>query len=248
MARLYSPTICLVGVGGTGSQFLDLYGQLGTAGHFRNSKVLIIDNDYIERSNLARQRYSHFELGSSKAEVSARCFKGLYTTPVEAIPEKLDEVLLDRVLTNPASASTMVWVLAVDNMPTRMMVYDKLVGDLNSPQLYRGNWVIIDPGNTDSTGQVCTLMKYRDNLYGIDPRILYSNYQQSYIEYRQRRRGCSLAVETQPQTLLSNTMNANLCIHSLVNIFNNHKGVGLYEWKLNDEATSLRKDFEFTLG
>lgn len=246
MVRLNTPTAYLVGCGGTGSQFLELYGQLSAAGHFRDAKLLIIDDDHIERTNLSRQRYSHFEIGEKKADISAKRVKGLYNVNAEAVPERLKPQLLDVILTKHYSRSIAVWVLAVDNMETRMLVYDKFVGDLSNPQLRAGNWIIVDPGNTETSGQVCTLMKLGNSLYGVDPRIVFSNYQQSYTQYAQRRRGCSLAMETQPQTLLSNTMNANLCIHSLNQIFNHHKGAGLYEWKLN-ESTSLRRDFEFVL-
>lgn len=247
MVRLSVPTVYLVGCGGTGSQFLDLYGQLSTAGHFRGTSLLIIDNDRIEDTNLSRQRYSHFEIGEKKADISARRMKGFYNVNTEAIPERLGEQLLSAILAKHRARNIAIWVLAVDNMETRMLVYDRFVGDLSNPQLRGGNWIIVDPGNTTESGQVCTLMKLGSNLYGVDPRIVFSNYQQSYTQYTQRRRGCSLAMETQPQTLLSNTMNASLCIHSLNQIFNHHKGAGLYEWKLNDEGTSLRRDFEFTL-
>lgn len=66
-------TVCVVGVGGTGSSFAELFTRyIGDKGQSLNiSSLMLIDGDFVEEKNLKNQAYMKEDVGFCKAAVMA---------------------------------------------------------------------------------------------------------------------------------------------------------------------------------
>jgi adenylyltransferase/sulfurtransferase len=116
--RLKAGSVLVIGAGGLGCPAL-LY--LAAAGVGR---IVIVDDDRVERSNLQRQvLFTEADIGVPKAEVAARRLKGL--NPEIAIQVRLERFSRANALDLVNSVS--VVVDGSDNFPTRYLVNDACV-------------------------------------------------------------------------------------------------------------------------
>lgn len=123
--------IHIVGVGGTGGYLAQGLAKM-IAGYKLNIDVTLIDPDYIEEKNCARQNFWHYEIGIAKAEALSMRLNQQYGTNFGFIVGKGEEVL------NHHHYAGMI-VSCVDSLAARK----KLKG--------KGCW--LDLGNGETTGQ-----------------------------------------------------------------------------------------------
>lgn len=97
-------TVCVVGVGGTGSALLHQlarlvfalktkYGSQETRDRWqvspREPEILLVDGDRVEPNNASRQFFHPSDAGRNKATVLAERFAAAYGITVRALPEYL---------------------------------------------------------------------------------------------------------------------------------------------------------------
>ncbi len=141
--RLAKATIAIIGVGATGCEVSKNLALMGVG------RLILVDNDVIELSNLSRQMlFTDEDLGKPKAPVAAEKLKKMNPwIKVDAYFEdvrKLDETLFDDVD---------IIVSCLDNWPVRRWI-NSLAVELNKPLVdvamegFYANLQIVIPGET----------------------------------------------------------------------------------------------------
>jgi len=229
MLRLNEYTIYVVGVGGTGSQLCQLLSKYISFSHFNPRRVILADDDIIEDRNAERQDFDRLEAGKPKVEVIKRKF--IATSGfgyVEALPVKLDvdSLPLDIGVMSEQQAKILVFV-CVDSARARNAIWSELVGVfdakerkyVNEGPKYKGDFIVIDGGNTEYTGQVTTCIKTTIDdtvvLLGQDPRILFENVRNADPSVT----SCQERQQTEPQTVMANQQVATLMFNEFVSLF-----------------------------
>lgn len=139
------------GCGGTGSYFVrDLARIVGIYAQQNNrrDRILLMDGDTVEDSNLRRQNFIMSDLGKNKAEVLAQRYSRSFGADIAYLPEYLKPENTYKVLEFIGS-SPCVLVGCVDNNKTRHIIhsiYNRLRGGY--PAVY------LDSGNEEYAGQV----------------------------------------------------------------------------------------------
>ncbi|MHA1801237.1 MAG: ThiF family adenylyltransferase, partial [Candidatus Heimdallarchaeaceae archaeon] len=116
-------TVMIVGMGGTGSEVAKNLALVGIG------KLIIVDNDTIEFSNLNRQMlFREKDIGKSKAKVSKRRIKNLFNPEVEI------EIFSDKVQNIPQKKFDETDIIAgcVDNYLTRQFL-NSIAVELSKP-------------------------------------------------------------------------------------------------------------------
>jgi len=134
-----TPRVLLVGLGGIGSNLIDLViPALATCSI--EVEIHLMDDDRIESTNLGHQRYSEFEIGKSKVEALAKRHCKFESVEVRAIEEALrrPEQLVGYD----------VIIVAVDRSQPRDLVHQSGVAWLDL-RCQGDGWIILD-NNTDS--------------------------------------------------------------------------------------------------
>jgi hypothetical protein len=144
-------TVCIVGVGGTGSALLHQLARLvfalktGYEARERTNtwqaapkppEILLIDGDRVEPENASRQFFHPSDEGRNKARVLAERFAAAYGIGVRAFPEYLTA---ETDLAEHVPDGSSIVVGSVDNTPTRRLLHEKL--------LSYGHVVYLDSGN-----------------------------------------------------------------------------------------------------
>lgn len=88
--------VCLIGVGGTGSEVLDglarMHHGLRGLGHPHGLAVTVYDADTVSESNVGRQRFSPADVGRNKAITLVHRYNLFYGLDWDAVPKMLDPV------------------------------------------------------------------------------------------------------------------------------------------------------------
>lgn len=167
--------IWLIGVGGSGSELLDILARMHTSllavGHPEGLHVTAFDGDTVSDSNLVRQRFWHTDIGQNKAMVSIQrlnCFLGLDWT---AVPFPVESTALSLFRDDPCD----ILITCVDSAKTRVAIaentsvwnrlFDELIwldlgNDEDSAQLLMGHL---------STGQ--RAIQRLPNVYDLFPDL-----------------------------------------------------------------------------
>lgn len=156
-------TVCVVGVGGTGSALLHQLARLVFAlktkydsqetrdrwqVSSREPEILLVDGDRVEPQNASRQFFHPSDAGRNKAAVLAERFASAYGITVRALPEYLTAGT-DLTVHVPEGS---IVVGCVDNTPTRRLLHEKLLAYDHVVYLDSGNGAVAlpdDPGHLD---------------------------------------------------------------------------------------------------
>ena len=153
---LLKKTVCVVGLGGLGGAVTEILSRMGIG------RLILIDGDHFEDSNLNRQWLSRMDLlGVSKAVAAQK--RVLDINPaIETLPhlEFIDETNVDRLVLGAD-----VIVDCLDNLKARFTL-EKAAGKLKTP--------MVSGAVAGSTGQVTTLFPEDQGLKSIygDPQCL----------------------------------------------------------------------------
>jgi hypothetical protein len=91
---------------------------------------------------------------------------------VDELEEQVDDMVKYK------SRGTPIFLLCVDNNPTRKLFWEALKGSTHDEKPNNNyRWAIIDMGNGTTFGQCVSTVHYNRKIYGSDPRILYPNMQ-----------------------------------------------------------------------
>ncbi len=113
--KLYNSTICLIGVGGLGCAILPYLISCGVG------KIIIVDGDVVEKTNLARQvLYNENDVGRNKTDVVAEKMK-MQNSDVSL--EYFDEFISEINIENIISSVDLV-IDGSDNFKTRYLLSD----------------------------------------------------------------------------------------------------------------------------
>ncbi len=125
--------IVMVGAGGTGSYLAQGLAKL-IAGYKLDLKVTLVDPDFVEEKNCARQNFHTYEIGQPKAPSLAFRLNQQYGTAFAGIVSKGEEV-----------------IEAGYPLPGRLIV--TCVDSLEARRHYKGAGLWLDMGNGKETGQ-----------------------------------------------------------------------------------------------
>lgn len=153
--RLLSSTVCIIGCGGLGGSIAEFCARLGIG------KIILVDGDRFEESNLNRQLFSAESLiGKYKAECGKERINAINSAiEVEAYTEFADS---DNIKTIIDSSSCVID--ALDNIDSRFLLQDAC-RDLSIP--------LVHGAIGDTLIHVSTILpgdNSLDNLYGRDTK------------------------------------------------------------------------------
>jgi len=144
--------IMQIGVGGIGGYLaLFLSKFLQNVNSKRSTKIgyCIWDGDVVEEKNILRQNFDPWNVGENKAA----CIGNRY-----GIPYIESNFLPISLMAGMDKSEVNVLLTCVDSLATRLRIYNTLVTSYKSY-----NWVLIDGGNTDTTGQV--IVAHNNSIY-----------------------------------------------------------------------------------
>lgn len=135
--------IIQIGAGGIGGYlvlFLSKFLQNVNASRSSKIQYCIWDGDVVEEKNIRRQNFHMMDVGMNKAE----CLGKRY-----CVPYATSHFTPLTLLTAMSKTALNVLLTCVDLRSVRLDIYNTLMRNYDS---YR--WILIDGGNTDTTGQV----------------------------------------------------------------------------------------------
>lgn len=144
----------VVGVGGTGSLLArDLPKLLTNTSH----RMMLIDNDIVERKNIVRQGYQEQDVGDNKAIALSRKINSLYSTNCLFMDSYVTDTNLLAVI-NDYKFYIPVILGCIDNDKTRQMI-ESVVKQLDKV-------VYIDSANSEYEGNVYIYIKDHEKHVG----------------------------------------------------------------------------------
>ena len=230
-----TPTIIMVGCGGTGSHLLpNILQYIGTKSQKTGREmpnIILVDGDEVEKKNLVRQRFSPQDLGRSKADALASRYSGVFGTKITAVTKYLtssDEI--EELVNIHGSTGPLILIGAVDNNRARSIMYDYYLGTFR-----RIFWV--DSGNDAWHGQAIlgtrNLRNKPDTVHwskaqlgqggvevqAVDLPCFFDEVPNEFLAIGNTpatpQNECALMVEEDPQTIQANMLSAQ-CASSLV--------------------------------
>lgn len=245
MNPIQSPTIYVIGAGGTGGFTFTHLARLlaGT-----QIPIHLFDGDTIEPKNLKRQQFGKEQVGQNKAQALADWAKAtiLDAPPITVHPHYVvdAERLLATLFMETEDDGVPIVISAVDNVATRKTINEAL-------EMLPGH-IAIDSGNNAQGGQVVWTTRQdvfnQDQAFGQKHSVRLQNMFEVYPELNAVEdlnpgieTSCDAVVESQPQAMMANVRNADI-IANLVMAFLNHQPLAgnVYTSQLNDFLTHVR--------
>ena len=248
------PNIILVGLGGTGSIVRDEIGTLFSRnGDFkdRHNRIILVDADAIEASNITRQNYIKKDMYKNKAVISAEILQKNYEVPsVEAYPTYLTVKLLTTLLQSFHKENFII-ISCVDNHQSRNRIYQCLkpnIEDTKSSHTFsfrkrnsHPSFLFMDCGNDTHSGWTSALLWDNKRFQGTDMRLRdtalrLNNSQDAPVV------GGTCARNSNPQTRYANARNASLVSSQLVSYLKYGRMFGCIGWEDSDFSTDSWAD------
>ena len=170
-----SPTVVVVGCGGTGGY---VAGHLARLATIKKMGLIFVDGDIVEQKNLERQHFITSDIGKNKAVALAERYNGAFGLNITAHTKYLEDAhAIQNLFYNTASAifgrnpHPAILIGCVDNNATRIKINEWFNYRYN--ENYGCFW--IDSGNEETTGQVSL---------GFTPQYIASYNVASYDDFK----------------------------------------------------------------
>lgn len=208
--------IIVVGCGGIGGNYIKELGRyLYKNAPKKRCRILLVDGDLVEESNISRQPFLPCDVGRKKAEVMAEILGEAFDIECRYFPEYLDSPyqLKDFEIENYQT----ILVGAVDNHACRRAMHTYFEKSVSCYYL--------DAANEYSAGEVVAAMKmsgatlYPDRAYYY-PEIL------TDTSLSRKEESCQQLNVVQPQHIVTNLVAANLLLKCTVEILANEEWTG----------------------
>jgi molybdopterin/thiamine biosynthesis adenylyltransferase len=245
--ELKNTTVYIVGVGGTGGRLCELLADYISFSNNRPRRLVLVDDDKVEERNAERQCFDRLDAGKYKVEVMknrliARSgFGNIEALPVRFTPETLPH---DLGIMSNQDASVAI-LICVDSARARNAIWSEMIGRfdpqkrqyIESEIKYKGNFLIVDGGNTTYTGQVTTCLCIKcdefECILGQDPRVLFENVRNADPTVM----GCAAAPEEQvQQTVMANMQVATCMFNEFIAAINTHSFYPLVKFDLEQRV------------
>lgn len=196
--------VFVIGTGGTGGHIApNLARMIAYHQNTSNTKVVFIDGDSFEESNMYRQLVGPSQVGLNKARamVDLCAYLGL-SDNIECKEEFLNAQLFTPMIRR---AMAPLIVCAVDNDATRKEVIEVI--EMNC----KDDFFFVTPGNSDGTetvkGQTLWYGRINGQNYGLNPAEMYDNIgnPQDSVPHKG---SCSLHAPSRPQLISANFLAA----------------------------------------
>lgn len=200
--------IIIIGCGGTGSNFCKEFGRYLYENPVRNKcRILLVDGDLVEESNIGRQPFLSQDVGRKKSQVMAEILQEAFDISCDYYTEYIDNTAQLKTFDDENSMTVLIG--CVDNHACRKVLHDYYK---SSSSCY-----YLDSANEYSVGEVVSAMRMggvdicpdRIDLY---PEIL-DDRSPSKTEA-----SCMEINESKPQHLITNLFAANLLLKCVVEI------------------------------
>lgn len=144
-------SICLVGVGGTGSQLLPQLARIHTtlqALGKQGLRVTVYDGDTVSEANLARQLFSVGDIGANKAIIQVSRLNRFYGLNWRAVPEHLTDI-------SQLETSHNFFITCVDTVKARKQTYQVMQSLATQHDVIPSQkaYYWLDTGNEEDYGQ-----------------------------------------------------------------------------------------------
>ena len=200
--------IIVVGCGGIGGNYVKELGRfLYKNNHIKRCKIIIVDGDLVEESNISRQPFLPEDIGRNKAEVMAEILTNTFHIECGFFPGFIDNHFQLKRMEEEDMCTVLVG--AVDNHVCRKVMH-KYFKEANT--LY-----YFDAANEYSAGEVVVGAKicgneiYPDRVHYF-PEILEDN------AVAKSEESCQAVNISAPQHILTNLVAANLLLKCTIDI------------------------------
>lgn len=232
--RFDSYLVICVGLGGTGGMFSTMFSRYVYSMKTDDSKkfkFVLIDGDYVEEKNIARQPFTEDDINLSKVEALEESFSDLFSIPISAYPLYIDNVeQLEQIIKDEQSNMTMksnmfytnyrhtIIVGAVDNHRCRQELH-KFFCDFDAlpyaDQPEDSNELIyIDSANEFSNGEIVYGIKRNKKIISPDRAWYFPNILTDTGK-KASETSCGEINFSSPQHFATNTLAANLCFSAI---------------------------------
>ena len=206
-------TVSLIGVGGTGSQVLNILARMHVAlkalGH-PGFNVVAFDGDEVSEANIGRQSFFYCDLGQNKAVNMISKINMAFGLNWIGLPRHFQKTNL----------TTNIMITCTDSIESRRIVWDKFkiakIDIFNTDQSKPYYW--IDFGNSSNYGQV--IISEAKRKY--QPQFLKSVFElhpEMLTQKENNEPSCSMIEALEKQDLLINSTLANLGMDLLWKMF-----------------------------
>lgn len=210
--------IILIGCGGTGGCFFSRFVRFmaDNVSINANIHICIMDGDFVEQKNLARQPFCEDDIGHNKAVVLASAAEETLGIQVKAYPFFLSpdnsSILYLSTFANSSTNDLKIVVGALDNHAGRKILHEYFV-----KSNFRGNLFYIDSANEFSCGEIVVGKKHSGKMIAPDrsyyyPDILKDNSKAAY------EMSCEELNKEAPQHLATNGLAADLLFSYVVQL------------------------------
>lgn len=203
-------TVTIVGVGGTGSQVLNILARMHIAlkalGH-PGFMVYAYDADVITEANIGRQSFYHFDVGQNKAQNLIHKINMAYGLNWYGLPEMFNEMSCD---------AANIFISCADNINARLEIAKLFKGSKkNTSYPYLKPYYWLDFGNSNKSGQaiLASIDDEMKNIFHFHPEIVNNEDMDTP--------SCSMIEALDKQDLLINSTLANLGMNMIWRLFRN---------------------------
>jgi len=202
-------TVILIGVGGTGSQVLNILARMHIAlkalGH-PGFHVTAFDADEVSESNIGRQSFWLGDLGDNKAVNLVSKINLAFGLNWDAKPIHFSKELDD---------SANVFITCTDTIASRKEVYEAFYNQKKPSHPFQKHFYWLDFGNSSTHGQV-VLADIKNHLLS-----LFDLFPETTSMKESNEPSCSMQEALTKQDLLINSTLANLGMHLFWQLFRN---------------------------
>ena len=198
-------TVSVVGIGGTGSQVLNILARMHIAlkalGH-PGFNVTAIDPDTVSESNIGRQSFFHCDIGQNKALNLISKINMAFGLNWNSISEKL-----------PKDHGANIIITCVDNVAARKDAYKIFYEDSREYLDFKRPYYWLDFGNSSTFGQAILASVDRElkNVFDFHPEM--------EANEDPNEPSCSMIEALEKQDLLINSTLANLGMNMIWRLF-----------------------------
>lgn len=218
-------TVNVIGVGGTGSQVLNILARMNVALKAWEHPGLMVyawDGDEVTEANVGRQSFFSFDVGQNKAQNLISKINMAYG---------LNWMAYSRNYTSEENHAN-IYISCVDTVKARKIVLESFYREYAKHRPYEIPYYWLDFGNSSSFGQV-VLADHKQNLKNI-----FELHPDMEIKEDPNEPSCSLAEALTKQELLINSTLANIGMNIIYQLFWN-MGVEIQGAYLNLKDFSL---------
>ncbi|NMA74300.1 MAG: PRTRC system ThiF family protein [Bacteroidales bacterium] len=198
-------TIVVIGVGGTGSQVLNILARMHIAlkalGH-PGFNVTAIDPDTVSESNIGRQSFFHCDIGQNKALNLISKINMAFGLNWNSISEKLSK-----------DHGANIMITCTDNVSARKDAYNIFFVENNKFLDYKRPYYWLDFGNSSTFGQA--ILASADN----ELKDVFHFHPEMEANEDPNEPSCSMIEALEKQDLLINSTLANLGMNMIWRLF-----------------------------